>query len=376
MPPPVLAPARALALAVLVASTPWRAAAADRPTFVEAATRYGLFKTFLGLVAKAGNADALDAGPVTLFMPTDAAFGHLGQAQRDAIAALSPDEAKRFVEHFVIPGVNLTSNDIDPDITAQDGTSYNVTWYGGRLSLRDHRGPATGPLAFVIDGDDPAGRGVIDAVDAVLLPDALARPGAAPAPPVGNGPAQPADVAAAPTNAVPPPPAESRPAAPASSLPAPAAPAPDRSTDDATPGKAADDVAPAKPGGGDVVASGTPKPATPDGPPPAPVAAAPAPPPDATPPPPAAKPAYTLAASDLRDWPVKTTGGPTGKVDRIVMGLPDGRIEGLTATFGGVFGFGGQRAYIAWPLVTLDPDRKVITARMTADELKAAPTGP
>ncbi len=136
----------------------------------------GLFKTFIGVIGKAKAEDSLNSGPVTVFMPTDRAFALLTQAQRDAILALSPDDARNFINHFIIPGVALETNDIDPDITAVDGTSYNVTWYQGRLSLRDHQGPAKGKLAFVVNGDNPAGQGVLNAIDAVLLPVPLERP--------------------------------------------------------------------------------------------------------------------------------------------------------------------------------------------------------
>ena len=141
--------------AVALVGTGPAQAAPSHTTFVEAATRAGTFQTFLGLVDRAQAADRLNAEAATVFMPTDAAFMHLASAQRDAIAALSPDDAKRFVSHFVVPGIALKSNNIDQDITAEDGTSYNVTWFKGRLSLRDHRGPATGHLAFVINGDKP-----------------------------------------------------------------------------------------------------------------------------------------------------------------------------------------------------------------------------
>ncbi len=173
-----------LACALAIA---WPVQAADSPaTFVQAATRSGMFKTFLDLIDKAQVADRLDARPATVFMPTDRAFAHLTPAQRDAIAALSPDDAKRFVSHFVVPGVALKSNNIDQDITAEDGTSYNVTWFMGRLSLRDHRGPAPGPLAFVVDGDNQAGPSAIDAVDRVLMPAFLDRPAPADLPAPGR----------------------------------------------------------------------------------------------------------------------------------------------------------------------------------------------
>ncbi len=346
-----------LACALVIA---WPVQAADSPaTFVQAATRSGMFKTFLDLIDKAQVADRLDARPATVFMPTDRAFAHLTPAQRDAITALSPDDAKRFVSHFVVPGVALKSNNIDQNITAEDGTSYNVTWFMGRLSLRDHRGPAPGPLAFVVDGDNPAGSGVIDAVDHVLMPAFLDRPAPADLPVPVSAASPPAPV----PSPVPPP---SSPPAPSVTAPAPA---PAITTPPTPPASTSASSTP--PGDATV---------------PEPKPALPVPPPQPTPPPPPitsavttvpAKPDINITTGNLRGWPVRTSGnGLTGKVDRVVVGIPSGRITGLTATFGGFLGFGGKRVFIAWPLVTVDPQAKAIRVRMTADDLKSAPSNP
>ncbi len=351
----VMPQAGVLACALVIA---WPVQAADSPaTFVQATTRAGMFKTFLGLIDKAQDVDRLNAGPVTVFMPTDGAFAHLTPAQRDAIAALSPDDAKRFVSHFVVPRVALKSNNIDQDITAEDGTSYNVTWFMGRLSLRDHRGPAIGPLAFVVDGDNPAGPGVIDAVDHVLMPAFLDRPAPADLPVPVSAASPPAPV----PSPVPPP---SSPPAPSVTAPAPAPAI----------------TAPPTPPASTSASSTPPGDATVPEPKPAP----PAPQPTPTLPPATsavitapAKPDINITTGNLRGWPVRMSGnGPSGKVDRVVVGIPSGRVTGLTATFGGFLGFGGKRVFIAWPLVTVDPQGKAIRVRMTADDLKSAPSNP
>ncbi len=346
-----------LACALAIA---WPVQAADSPaTFVQAATRSGMFKTFLDLIDKAQVADRLDARPATVFMPTDRAFAHLTPAQRDAIAALSPDDAKRFVSHFVVPGVALKSNNIDQDITAEDGTSYNVTWFMGRLSLRDHRGPAPGPLAFVVDGDNQAGPSAIDAVDRVLMPAFLDRPAPADLP-------APASASAASPSALVPPPAPPPSAPPALGVTAPVT----------SPAVAAPPT-PLASTSASLTASGS---ATAPEPKPAPPAPPPQPSPTLPPITPAvttalAKPDINITTGNLRGWPVRTSGnGPTGKVDRVVVGIPSGRITGLTATFGGFFGIGGKRVFIAWPLVTVDPQAKAIRVRMTADDLKSTPS--
>ncbi len=90
-----------------------------------------------------------------------------------------------------------------------------------------------------------------------------------------------------------------------------------------------------------------------------------------------AKAQISVAAADIRSWQVKVSGSITaGKVNRIIIGVPDGQITGIMAHFGGYFGFGGRQAYIPWRLVTADPQQKILGVRMTADDLKAAPSIP
>lgn len=160
---------RAFLVAVGVLALCRPAAAAGGTDIVKAALAHGGFKAFVGLVSRAGLADTLGQSPVTVFMPTDAAFARLSAAQRKTIADLPPDRVKDFVGRFVFPGTAMASNDVDKTITSENGTTFDVTWYKGRLSLRDDRDPATSRLAYVVQGDIPAGAGVIDAVDAVLM---------------------------------------------------------------------------------------------------------------------------------------------------------------------------------------------------------------
>ncbi len=359
-------------------------AASNKPSFVEAAMQSGLFKTFIGVIGKAKAEDSLNSGPVTVFMPTDRAFALLTQAQRDVISALSPDDAQKFINHFIIPGVALATNDIDQDITAVDGTSYNVTWYQGRLSLRDHQGPAKGKLAFVVNGDNPAGQGVLNAIDAVLLPVSLesssetetAKVQVAPTNEASAPKATPADAS---------PPSVAAPVAASSTPRAEAASAPQISAPSGSSNGTPSETQPLKPAGAPIVsqpdqAAASVSPITV-----APVQQAVASPLPVAPSPvippaileaPALKLHINVATADIRAWQVKTSSGTTGKVDRIMVGIPDGHITGIMAHFGGYFGFGGRQAYIPWRLVISDPQRKVLQVRMTADDLKTAPSSP
>lgn len=341
---PSSAACRRAALVVSGLAALCRPAAAADTDFVKAAQMHGGFGTFLSLVSRAGLADTLGAVPVTAFVPTDGAFSRLPAAQRRSIDALSPDGAKDFVGRFVFPGA-LASNDIDKTITSENGTVFDVTWYVGRLSLRDHRGPATGRLAYVVEGDIPAGPGVIDAVDAALMPAALAQP-AAIAPGASAVPGTPAPTP------VPAPASVARPT-PASDTTASAVPGPPAPTPVPPPATVATPRTP-MPGAGLQIAAAA-----------APVMAAPA------------RPEVSVAAAGLRGWPLKVSGnGSTGKVNGVMIGLPDGRITGLSAHFGGFLGFGGRNVFVPWDRVTPDAKAHVLRARMTAAEFAAAPAVP
>ncbi len=92
---------------------------------------------------------------------------------------------------------------------------------------------------------------------------------------------------------------------------------------------------------------------------------------------PASAPAAVApAAAGLRGWPLKVSGnGSTGKVNGVMVGLPDGRVTGLTAHFGGFLGLGGRNVFVSWDRVTPDIKGHVLRARMTAAEFTAAPAG-
>lgn len=82
----------------------------------------------------------------------------------------------------------------------------------------------------------------------------------------------------------------------------------------------------------------------------------------------------SVAAAGLRGWPLKvSSNGSTGKVDGVLVGLPDGRLTGVTAHFGGFLGFDGRNVFVPWDRVTPDAKAHVLRARMTAAEFAAAP---
>lgn len=374
MPMSSSAACRRAALVVSGLAAVCRPAAAADTDFVKAAQAHGGFGTFLSLVSRAGLADTLGAAPVTVFMPTDGAFSRLPAAQRTSIDALSPEGLKVLLGRFVFSGTAMASNDVDKTITSENGTVFDVTWYVGRLSLRDHRAPATGRLAYVVQGDIPAGPGVIEAVDAVLMPaaPAVAVPSASAVPgtlaptlvpaPASAMPAPGATASAVPGTPAPTPVPAAAPATPASGATASAIPGTPVPTPVPPPAAMAEQQAP-KPGAGSQIAASAPSPAMPGAV--APVVAAPA------------APEVSIAAAGLRGWPLKVSGnGSTGKVNGVMIGLPDGRVTGLSAHFGGFLGFGGRNVFVSWSRVTPDAKAHVLRAHMTAAEFAAAPAVP
>ena len=343
----------------------FRPAAAAETDFVTAALAHGGFKAFVGLVSQAGLADTLGAGPVTVFMPTDGAFARLTAAQRKVIADLSPEGARNFVRRFVFPGTAMASNDLDQTITAQSGVTYDVTWYKGRLSLRDHFSPAKGRLAYVVGGDIPAGAGVIDALDTVLLPSSDRTPSAEAGTPTHSGPGTATAVASDPG---------SNPVADVSVRTPEKAPAPTPSATVTTVTKPTDvttvvveprvsvTAATAQP-------AASPQPQVSSGG----VEASVRPTTLATTSTPMPKPEIDVATAGLRGWPLKISGnGSTGTINRIIVGLPDGRITGVTAHFGGFLGFGGRTVFVPWGRVTPDLTKHVLRAHMTKAEFASA----
>lgn len=340
--------------------------AAAETGFVATALAQGDFKDFVSLVSRADLADTLGAGPVTVFMPTDTAFARLTAAQRKMIADLSPEGVRDFVQRFVFPGMAMASNDLDQTITAQSGASYDVTWYKGRLSLRDHLGPAKSRLAYVVGGDIPAGAGVIDAIDTVLMPAANGTPGQAAGLPTragsGTAPAMPSDGGAKPVAGLSLPTTEKAPAPSARATATTVAEPADVTTVVVKP-QIPVASAPAQPtaplplgaSSGEVAVM-----TTPVSPPAAPALFP--------------KPKIDVATAGLHGWPLKVSGnGSTGRVDSIIVGLPGGRVTGLRAHFGGFLGFGGRTVFVPWDRVTPDTMAHVLRARMTKAEFAAAP---
>ncbi|MFN0089565.1 MAG: fasciclin domain-containing protein [Acidimicrobiales bacterium] len=150
--------------------------AAGRATTTTAATSRDLVDTAIGAgsfgvlveaVQAAGLVDALRApGPLTVFAPTDQAFGAALSSLGITKEALLADKARltAILQYHVVPG-RVTAADVvklaGQEVSTLGGKAAKVTVSGGTVSVNDAR---------VVTPDVAASNGVIHVIDKVLLP--------------------------------------------------------------------------------------------------------------------------------------------------------------------------------------------------------------
>jgi uncharacterized surface protein with fasciclin (FAS1) repeats len=121
----------------------------------------GSFKTFVKAVQAAGLTDTLKGpGPFTVFAPTDHAFSKLPPGTLDE---LMKDKVRlaQVLTYHILPGETLV---------AQFKPGPAKTVQGNMLTLTSDNGKVTVDNANVIQSDVTADNGVIQAIDAVLMP--------------------------------------------------------------------------------------------------------------------------------------------------------------------------------------------------------------
>jgi len=128
---------------------------------IDTAAASGSFKTFVAAAKAAGLTDTLKSqGPYTVFAPTDEAFAKLPP---ETWNALIKDKVKlaQVLSHHIVPGKILVA-DVKPGPTKTvDGSSITLTSDNGKITVDN---------ANVIQSDVVADNGVIQAIDAVVLP--------------------------------------------------------------------------------------------------------------------------------------------------------------------------------------------------------------
>ena len=118
--------------------------------------------TFSRLAQQSGLQATLDgAGPVTVFAPNDEAFKAVPAATMDKLSK-DPEALKALLNYHVVPGlVRTTEVAGNSTLTTQSGAKLAASKAGDFLTVDD---------SLVIQGDLPAGNGLVQVVDRVLTP--------------------------------------------------------------------------------------------------------------------------------------------------------------------------------------------------------------
>lgn len=146
-------------------------------TIAANAARAPNLTTFVKLMQAAGlEATLADAGPYTLFAPTNDAFGRLAPGTVDTL--LKPENKASLVKllDYVLVKGRVTTADLRARITAGGGTitlatvegdPLTVTLTGAVLTLTD----VNGNKSYIQTGDVSQANGLIQVVNGVLIPN-------------------------------------------------------------------------------------------------------------------------------------------------------------------------------------------------------------
>jgi len=152
----------ASALAATAFSLPASIATAeDKKDLIDTAAEGGQFKTLVAAFKEAGLTETLKAsGPITLFAPTDEAFLKVPE---DKLKTLLADRAKlkKVLLAHVVSGKDLRS----ADLAKRNGQTLNG------FAIKADADKLTVGVATVTKADITCSNGVIQVIDAVLLPD-------------------------------------------------------------------------------------------------------------------------------------------------------------------------------------------------------------
>jgi len=138
--------------------------AAASGTLIDALQKAGNYTILLAAIQQAGLESALEgAGPLTIFAPTDAAFNNLFSENSITEARfLQIPELDQLLQLHVIPGrlleADLTNGQQE---TTLEGSNVTFTVTADGVKVND---------SFIVSPDITASNGVIQAIDAVMLP--------------------------------------------------------------------------------------------------------------------------------------------------------------------------------------------------------------
>lgn len=134
-------------------------------SIVEIAVGNPNFSTLVAAVVAADLVEALSAdNQLTVFAPTDAAFGELGLNAENIADALTKDQLTAILTYHVAEG-RRAANSV---VNARQISTLN----GGKLSVSRRDGGAFLNDSRIIGTDISARNGIVHVIDAVLLPPA------------------------------------------------------------------------------------------------------------------------------------------------------------------------------------------------------------
>lgn len=134
-----------------------------------------------GRFAQAAKAAGLDGtlagpGPYTVLVPRDEAFSTVDGALKDPANPQNRAELTRVLTYHILPGTVLIEDlakAVDNGkgkalVQTMNGETLTATKDGGKVVLTD----ASGNKATIVEGDQQRSNGVVQYVDAVLMPSA------------------------------------------------------------------------------------------------------------------------------------------------------------------------------------------------------------
>ena len=169
-------PLLVVAAALAGTATPALANHHEAASLVETAIASPDHETLVAAVQAAGLVDALSGeGPLTVFAPTDAAFGALPDGTVETLLMpANKEQLQAVLTYHVVPG-KVTSADLlkliednggSASVTTLQGGTLTASLVGGKVILTD----AAGGTATVTAADLEASNGIIHVTDAVSLP--------------------------------------------------------------------------------------------------------------------------------------------------------------------------------------------------------------
>ena len=149
--------------ALMMVATPAQAQMTS-DNIVQVASKAGSFNTLLAAAKAAGLVGALEGeGPLTVFAPTDEAFGKLPEGTVETL--LKPEnkeQLKSILLYHVVEG-KVTSDQV-----LKLSSAKTLQGESAKIAVKDGKVYVDG--AQVVKADVPASNGVVHVIDSVILP--------------------------------------------------------------------------------------------------------------------------------------------------------------------------------------------------------------